>query len=91
VNGLLLKKHQIGEQITAMFAFASQKDFDYVAFVTKRNRVGLFEALHPEKSWVFHEGKEPIVAVLFERLTSSFIVLSQSGHVTFLPHSPLVK
>jgi hypothetical protein len=91
VNGLLLKRRQMGDQITAAFAFASQKDFDYVAFVTERNRVGLFEALHPEKSWVFHDGKEPIVAVLFERPTASFIVLSQSGHVTFLPHSPLVR
>jgi hypothetical protein len=74
-----------------VFAFASQKDFDYVAFVTERYRVGLFEALHPERSWVFRDGKEPIVAVLFERSTSSFIVLSQGGHVTCFPHLPLVK
>jgi hypothetical protein len=89
VNGLLLKKETMSVDISDWSSFSSAGDFDYVLFRTLENKVGVFEAFHPDRVSEFYEVKEDLAAGSFDGDTGVFVLVAKSGRVTVIPHPPL--
>jgi hypothetical protein len=92
VNGVLVKQVRLkfgndqNVSVIGWFPVVSRTDFDYVVFVTVDQKLGIFEAFYPEKAYGFHEVKEQVSNIWLCRATGSFMLLSPSGCVQFVPH-----
>jgi hypothetical protein len=89
VNGLVIKQCVLSERIAAWFPFSSASGFDCVAFQSVTGCIGWFPAFEPQNISRFHEQKEPVANIVFDRSTCSFVLVGQSGQIKVLPHPPI--
>jgi hypothetical protein len=85
VNGEVLRRRDAPWAIVAWFPFASPADMDFIAFVTKEQKVGAFEPIRPEAGWVFHESRPAVRAVAFDPAIMAFVIVSEHGNVALVP------
>jgi hypothetical protein len=89
INGLAIAKKRVAERFRSWRPFTTVTDFDYMLVETEGKGMGYFHALRPESLALFHELKEPLAAVEFDRKLGAFIFITRTGHVIVLPH-PLI-
>jgi hypothetical protein len=88
VNGVIIDRHKMSWTIVAWWKFPTPNHFHYIVFLTEERTIGTFKGLHPDKNGLFQEAMITLATVLFDRMSKSFIFVSEDGKLVGVPFMP---